>query len=598
MVSVPGDEAERTRALEGLQSAAGFLRSRAAAALTTRTCPSCTSSSTAGLEHAARINELLQAISRGRSRADRRGAGGQARGPHLARRRCSGCGGRSGPGRWGTPARWIRSRPDSWWCWWGGRPGWRGSSRRRPRRYLATARLGVADRHRRSHRRGRRASGRSRRGLSEAAVAGGAGRSSRARSGSGRPRYSAKHVDGERSYRLARRGEAVEPPEVDGDGAPDRAGGVRRRPRSIFRATVSAGTYLRALGARPGRAARRRRAPGRAAARSDRRAAGRATRCRSTRLDADAVLQPARAVLAPSARRRAGRGGRGRGAHGRAVRGAGDGAGRSRGAALRAGELVAVARAADGSAQAGRWCWRRRDAAVLPPLPREHRDGRLVRRRAPGPPGGAARRSRARAAAAGRASVLVTFEPHPLEVVNPQAAPPLLTTGPGAARDPGADCRSTTCSSSGSTGGWRRLSPEEFVARTSCSARCEMRELVIGHDHGFGRGRSGDVETLRRLGARPRLRGGRGRRRWTSATSTSPARGSAARWPAATSPRAARMLGRPYQVSGVVGRGRAAGPADRRADDQPGRRAAAEAAAARRGLRGPGGVARAAGRAG
>ena len=35
-----------------------------------------------------------------------------------------------------------------------------------------------------------------------------------------------------------------------------------------------------------------------------------------------------------------------------------------------------------------------------------------------------------RATAAGRASVLVTFEPHPLEVVNPQAAPPLLTTDP------------------------------------------------------------------------------------------------------------------------------------------------------------------------
>ena len=34
-----------------------------------------------------------------------------------------------------------------------------------------------------------------------------------------------------------------------------------------------------------------------------------------------------------------------------------------------------------------------------------------------------------RAEAAGRESVLVTFEPHPLEVVNPQAAPPLLTTG-------------------------------------------------------------------------------------------------------------------------------------------------------------------------
>ena len=30
--------------------------------------------------------------------------------------------------------------------------------------------------------------------------------------------------------------------------------------------------------------------------------------------------------------------------------------------------------------------------------------------------------------AAGRASVLVTFEPHPLDVVNPAAAPPRLTT--------------------------------------------------------------------------------------------------------------------------------------------------------------------------
>src|SRR5688500_14698288 len=35
-----------------------------------------------------------------------------------------------------------------------------------------------------------------------------------------------------------------------------------------------------------------------------------------------------------------------------------------------------------------------------------------------------------RARAAQRASVLVTFDPHPLEVVNPEAAPPLLTTGP------------------------------------------------------------------------------------------------------------------------------------------------------------------------
>lgn len=60
------------------------------------------------------------------------------------------------------------------------------------------------------------------------------------------PVYSAKHVGGERSYRLARRGEAVTLAEV--------AVVVHRIelvsyawPDLVFRATVSAGTYLRAL---------------------------------------------------------------------------------------------------------------------------------------------------------------------------------------------------------------------------------------------------------------------------------------------------------------------------------------------------------------
>ena len=47
-------------------------------------------------------------------------------------------------------------------------------------------------------------------------------------------------------------------------------------------------------------------------------------------------------------------------------------------------------------------------------------------------------------------------------------------------------------------------SPGTFVDRVLLG-RCRMRELVIGHDHGFGRGRSGDVATLRRLGQRPRI---------------------------------------------------------------------------------------------
>jgi ribosome-binding factor A len=64
MVSVPGEDGEKSRALEGLQSAAGFLRSRAARSLTTRSVPELHFELDRGLEHAARINELLNTIRR------------------------------------------------------------------------------------------------------------------------------------------------------------------------------------------------------------------------------------------------------------------------------------------------------------------------------------------------------------------------------------------------------------------------------------------------------------------------------------------------------------------------------------------------------
>ena len=60
------------------------------------------------------------------------------------------------------------------------------------------------------------------------------------------PVYSARHVGGERSHRLARRGEAVELPEtpvtVHAMDLVDRAGNLVR-----FRTTVSSGTYVRAI---------------------------------------------------------------------------------------------------------------------------------------------------------------------------------------------------------------------------------------------------------------------------------------------------------------------------------------------------------------
>jgi riboflavin kinase/FMN adenylyltransferase len=84
--------------------------------------------------------------------------------------------------------------------------------------------------------------------------------------------------------------------------------------------------------------------------------------------------------------------------------------------------------------------------------------------------------------------------------------------------------------------------------------RCAVRELVIGHDHGFGRGRSGDVETLRRLGAREGFEvdvvdpvdfGGQH-------VSSSRIRRAVAGGDLLT---ARAMLGRPYGVVGRVGTG-------------------------------------------
>jgi riboflavin kinase/FMN adenylyltransferase len=157
-----------------------------------------------------------------------------------------------------------------------------------------------------------------------------------------------------------------------------------------------------------------------------------------------------------------------------------------------------------------------------------------------------------RARAAGRASVLVTFDPHPLEVVNPDAAPPLLTTGAERleilAQSP-LDYVLLLRFDRHLAG----LTPDGFV-REILLERCAVRELVIGHDHGFGRGRSGDVDTLRRLGAtegfevdvvEPVDFGGQH-------VSSSRIRRAVAGGDLAS---ARTMLGRPYGVVGRVGQG-------------------------------------------
>jgi ribosome-binding factor A len=63
-VMAQGDEAERKKALEGLASAAGFLRGKIAKALATRTIPELHFVADRGLEHAARINAVLADLKR------------------------------------------------------------------------------------------------------------------------------------------------------------------------------------------------------------------------------------------------------------------------------------------------------------------------------------------------------------------------------------------------------------------------------------------------------------------------------------------------------------------------------------------------------
>lgn len=64
-VSVLGDEDEKSRAMEGLESASGFLRSILARTLDLRTTPELRFVLDRGIEHAARINRILDDLHSG-----------------------------------------------------------------------------------------------------------------------------------------------------------------------------------------------------------------------------------------------------------------------------------------------------------------------------------------------------------------------------------------------------------------------------------------------------------------------------------------------------------------------------------------------------
>jgi riboflavin kinase/FMN adenylyltransferase len=152
--------------------------------------------------------------------------------------------------------------------------------------------------------------------------------------------------------------------------------------------------------------------------------------------------------------------------------------------------------------------------------------------------------------------MLVTFEPHPLEVVRPDVAPRRLTTAVerrDAVAPSGID-RMTVLHFDAEMA---RMAPATFVDDV-LRRQCDMRELVIGHDHGFGRGRSGDVDTLRELGV---TRGFPVDVIAPVVVDGTPVSSTVIRAAVATGdfPGAARQLGRRYDLTGQVVRGMARG---------------------------------------
>jgi riboflavin kinase/FMN adenylyltransferase len=153
-------------------------------------------------------------------------------------------------------------------------------------------------------------------------------------------------------------------------------------------------------------------------------------------------------------------------------------------------------------------------------------------------------------------AVALTFEPHPLELLRPGQAPPLLTTP---------EDRSRLLQESGAdrilvlrvTQEMLALQATEFFARV-IQERLATRALVEGMNFGFGRGREGNVETLARLcepaGIRltivpPVVLDG-------VEVSSSQVRSFLT---AGSVREAATLLGRPYRLHGTVGTGQRRG---------------------------------------
>ncbi len=106
----------------------------------------------------------------------------------------------------------------------------------------------------------------------------------------------------------------------------------------------------------------------------------------------------------------------------------------------------------------------------------------------------------AMASARSGSAVAVTFDPHPRAVIHPEDPPVVLTSMDEKRRrleDAGIDILSVIPF----TRQVQMMSPEAFVS-TYLVKYLGAQVVVLGYDHGFGKGRSGDPDTMRALGHR------------------------------------------------------------------------------------------------
>ena len=95
-------------------------------------------------------------------------------------------------------------------------------------------------------------------------------------------------------------------------------------------------------------------------------------------------------------------------------------------------------------------------------------------------------------------SIAFTFEPHPLKVLAPERSPRLLNTFHGKMRLFEAACiQVVVCAHFNRS--FADQNPEDF-AREVLHKLLGVREVYVGYDYAFGKGREGSIESLKRMG--------------------------------------------------------------------------------------------------